>query len=117
MGWVDLIMIKALLLAIITVLAVVVAVKLLYALVLLAIVLLSAVFRCVGFVLRSVFWLIAELIAVPFRLTGMVLHPCCGGAPVSGLTLGTICRNAGCRCPNPGSARFCRQCGAALPTG
>jgi hypothetical protein len=109
-------MLKALLLAIITVLAVIVAAKLLYALVILAVVLLSAILRVIAFLVGGLFRVIGEVITLPFRILGMVLHPAAAG-PVSGLTLGTLCRNDSCRCPNPGVARFCRQCGAILSAG
>ena len=116
-------MFKALLLTLIAVLAVVLAVKVAYAIVLLALVIASAVLRGVVFpiatlayvlVLRPAFWLVGEVVALPFRLAGVALRPVVPAGAASGLILGPICRNRGCRCANQAGARFCRRCGATM---
>ena len=116
-------MLKALLVTLIAVLTVVLAVKVVYAVVLLALVIVSAVLRGVVLpiltlayvlVVRPAFWVVGETIALPFRLAGVVLHPVVPAGAASGLVLGPVCRNHGCRCANPTGARFCRRCGAVM---
>lgn len=115
-------MLKAVLIAIISVLAVVVAIRLAYAIILLSVMLISALLRGVVapllrgiwlFVVRPVFWTIGQIIALPFRLAAALLRPFTAGQ-VSSLVLGPVCRNGACRCANPTEARFCRRCGATV---
>lgn len=107
-------MLKALLLAIIAVLAAIVAARLLYAVVLLAILLISALFNGVLIpVLRGVFWLVVQTISLPFRVLAAIFRPL-RLAPASSVVLGAACVNTACRCANPAEARYCRRCGAAV---
>jgi hypothetical protein len=117
-------MLEGLLIALITVLAVIVAVKVLYILVLLAAMLISGIFRLTGllfrgvylFVLRPVFWIVSHVITLPFRLAGLILRPMLPAA-ASGVVLATACRNGACQCANPAAARFCRRCGVTIAAG
>lgn len=114
---------ETILLALITVLAVIVAVKAAYAILLLVGAVVSLVVRrgvvpllrgVHLLVFRPVFWIVGHTIMLPFWLAGAILRPTPATVPVSGLTLGAVCRNGACRCANPTAARFCRQCGAML---
>ena len=115
-------MLKAILLAVISVLAVIVAARLIYAIVLLLIMLVSAVMNGVVIpVFRGIFLgivlpilrAIGFVITLPFRVIGAVFAPC-RLAPASSLVLGPVCANNTCRCANPTEARFCSRCGATI---
>ena len=114
-------MLKGILLTVISVLAVIVAVRLLYAIFLLLVMLVSAminglvipVIRGVFFVMLPVLQAIGFVITLPFRFLGAVFAPC-RLAPASSLVLGPVCANSTCRCANPTEARFCRRCGATI---
>ena len=117
-------MLEGLLIALITVLAVIVAVKVLYILMLLAAMIISGIFRLIGLLLRGVyllvlrpaFWIVSQIITLPVRLAGLILRPMLPAA-ASGVELGTACRNGACRCANPAAARFCRRCGVTIAAG
>lgn len=115
-------MLKAILLAVISVLAVIVAARLIYAIVLLLITLVSAVINglvipvirgIVFFIIVPILRAIGFVIALPFRAIGAVCAPC-RLAPASSLILGPVCGNYTCRCANPTDARFCRRCGTTI---
>lgn len=107
-------MLNALLIAIITVLAVIVAARLVYAFALLGVMVVSALVRGVIVpVFGALFWVIAQIVMLPVRIVAAVFRPF-SLAPASGLVLGPLCSNASCRCSNPTQARYCRRCGASV---
>ena len=115
-------MLKGILIALISVLAVIVAVRLLYAVFLLLVLLVSALvngvivplFRGIIFyIIVPILQAIGFVITLPFRIVGAVFAPC-RLAPASSLVLGPVCGNNTCRCANPTEARFCRRCGSTI---
>ena len=115
-------MLKGILIAVISVLAVIVAVRLLYALVLLVVLLVSALVNgvivpvirgVIFYIIVPVLQAVGFVITLPFRIIGAIFAPC-RLAPASSLVLGPVCRNNTCRCGNPTEARFCRRCGATI---
>ena len=116
-------MLEGLLLALIAIIALVLAVKVVYAIVLVAMMLVTSIVRGIlypifagvwNLIVRPSAWLAGEILVLPFRVMGVMLRPVAPAGVASGLILGPICRNHGCRCANVAGARFCRRCGSAL---
>lgn len=115
-------MLKGILIAVISVLAIIVAVRLVYALFLLVVMLVSALINglvipvirgVIYYIIVPVLQAIGFVITLPFRMAGAVFAPC-RLAPASSLVLGPVCANTTCRCANPTEARFCRRCGTTI---